>query len=93
MANVTFGTSASIKSPTPSGINLWVRVITISIGVFLAWMLTNDIIPAETQKTVGAILGGILTLINSLAPLFGIEISPTQIVEAKEVTAMDNPSN
>jgi hypothetical protein len=92
MANVTFGTS-SINKPTPSGINLWVRVITVTIGVFLAWMLTNDIIPADLQKTIGAILGGILTLINSLAPLFGINVSPDEKVEAKEVTSMDTPKS
>jgi hypothetical protein len=90
MANVTFGVP-SINKPTPSSINLWVRVITVTIGVFLAWMLTNDIIPADLQKTIGAILGGILTLINSLAPLFGINVSPDQKVEVSEVKAMDNP--
>lgn len=90
MANVTFGTS-SIGKPTPSGINLWVRVITITIGVFLAWMLTNNIIPENAQDVIGAVLGGVLTLINALAPLFGIDISPSQSVEAKGVTSMDNP--
>ncbi len=91
MANVSFGTAASIKAPTPSGINLWVRVITITIGVFLAWMLTNDIIPADIQKNIGAVLGGVLTLINSLAPLFGIDVNPASKVDADKVTAMENP--
>ena len=89
MANVTFGRS-SINKPTPSGINLWVRIITVTIGVFLAWMLTNDIIPAAIQKNIGAILGGVLTLINSLAPLFGIELGSKADVPAEQVTSMDN---
>ncbi len=90
MANVTFGVP-SISKPTPAGINLWVRVITITIGVFLAWMLTNNIIPEHAQDVIGAVLGGLLTLINSLAPLFGIDISSTEQVPIEEVKSMDNP--
>lgn len=89
MANVTFGTS-SIGKPTPAGINLWVRVLTVAIGIFLAWMNTNGLIPEITQDVLNSIGGLLLALINGIAPLFGIDVSPSEKVPASDVTAMDN---
>lgn len=90
MANVTFGTS-SINKPTPSGLNTGVRAATIVIGIFLAWMNTNNLIPEATQNVLNSIGGLILALINGLAPLFGINVSEDAKVPVSEVKSMDNP--
>lgn len=87
MANVSFGLD-QVSNPTPSKLNLWVRVFTIVSGIFLGWMQTNSLIPAHAQNTIGSILGLLLAISNGLAPLFGVEITSNKVPVAK-VTAMD----
>lgn len=91
MANVTFGTG-SIGKPTPSGINLWVRVATITIGIFLLWMPSapSGWFSSATQDGITSLLGLITLMINGLAPLFGIDVPTSGKVPAEEVSAMDN---
>ena len=92
MANVTFGVP-SINKPTPAGINKWVRVATVVIGIFLGWMNTNNLIPETSQDVINSLGGLVLAIINGVAPLFGIDISSTEQVPIEEVKSMDNPKN
>lgn len=77
-----------ISNPTPSIINLWARVITVVCGVFLAWMSTNDIVTPYWNHLLSGILGLVLALTNGLAPLFGVQISQSN-VPTENVTAID----
>lgn len=92
MANVTFGVP-SISKPTPAGINKWVRVATVVIGIFLGWMNTNDLIPENSQDIINSLGGLILAIINGVAPLFGINLSANEQVPQEDIKSMDNPKN
>ena len=92
MANVTFGVP-SISKPTPAGINKWVRVATVVIGIFLGWMNTNDLIPETSQDIINSLGGLILAIINGVAPLFGINLSANEQVPQEDIKSMDNPKN
>lgn len=86
MAQVKFGT-AQIDNPTPSSVNLWVRVFTVAAATFLAWMSTANIIGPNTKDIVTQVLGLLLLMTNGLAPLFGVQLSGN--VPAKDVSAID----
>ena len=86
MATIKFGTN-QINNPTPKGINLAVRIFTITVGAFLGWMQTNTLIYGETQAILGSILGLLLAIVNGIAPLFGIETTQS-VIPKKDVTAM-----
>lgn len=86
---IKFGPDQMSK-PTPSMVNLWVRVYTVTVGVFLGWMVTSPLIGPHAQNTISSILGLSLALVNALAPLFGIQINDNQKVQAKDVSAMED---
>jgi hypothetical protein len=88
MADIKFGTD-QIQNPTPSKINLWVRVFTVVAGIFMGWMSTNNLIGPVSQGIISSILGLLLALVNGLAPLFGVEVSGNTVA-AKDVTAVDS---
>ena len=87
MAQIKFGTS-QVVNPTPSNINLWVRVFTVAAGVFMGWMATADLIGPRTEDVINSILGLLIGLVNGLAPLFGVDIS-SRTVPRDKVTAID----
>lgn len=89
---ILFGTK-QIKNPTPSNINLWVRVFTVAAAIFMAWMATASVIGPNSKDVINQILGLLLGLTNGLAPLFGIELSndSSKKVEVENVSAMDDP--
>lgn len=91
MADIKFGTS-QIKNPTPSRINMLVRVFNVVSGVFMGWMMTvpNGMIGNKTQGYVSSILGLSIALVNGVAPLFGIELD-RKTVPSEQVTAMSEP--
>lgn len=86
MADVKFGTD-QIGNPTPANLNLWVRVFTVTVSVFLAWISTANIVGPHTKDVLTQILGLALALANGLAPLFGVEIVGK--VPAKDVAAIE----
>lgn len=86
MANLKFGRE-QLQNPTPAGINLTVRIFTITAGIFLGWMQTNNIIETHAQSLISSILGLLLALVNGIAPLFGVETSQ-QSIPKDNVTAM-----
>lgn len=88
MADVKFGVD-QVNNPTPSKLNLYVRVFTVVAGIFMGWMLTNNLIPANTQNVISSILGLLLAITNGIAPLFGIDVSSNTKVPISQVTAMD----
>lgn len=88
MGNIKFG-FAHIDKPTPAALNRNVRIITVVLGIFLAWMNTNDIIPESAQHIINSIGGLVLGLINGLSPLFGIEVPKAKEIPVKDVTAME----
>jgi len=71
---IKFGAS-QVSNPTPSRINLWVRVYTVTAGIFLGWMPTTNLIGPITAGHLSGIIGLTLLLANGLAPLFGIELN------------------
>ena len=85
---IKFGT-AQVSNPTPSKINLWVRVYTVVAGIFLGWMTTTNLIGPNTQNNLSSIIGLTLALCNGLAPLFGVDVSGAKYVKAEDVTAME----
>lgn len=89
MANIRFGAN-QISNPTPSRINLIVRIFNVVAGVFMGWMMTtpNGMIGLKTQGYISSILGLAIALVNGIAPLFGIELD-RKTVPADQVTAMD----
>lgn len=87
MAEVKFGTK-QLNNPTPSNINLWVRVFTITAAVFLGWMATASVMGPNTKDIITQVLGLALGLVNGLAPLFGVDIN-SKSVPADQVTAID----
>lgn len=84
---IKFGTS-QVSNPTPSKINLWVRVFTVAAGVFMGWMATASLMGPNTKDILNSILGLLIGLVNGIAPLFGIEIN-TRTVPSDKVTAID----
>lgn len=87
MADVKFGTK-QLNNPTPSNINLWVRVFTVAAGVFMGWMATASVMGPNTKDILNSILGLLIGLVNGVAPLFGIDIT-SKSVPAEKVTAID----
>jgi hypothetical protein len=85
---VKFGTK-QFNNPTPSRINLWVRVFTVAAGVFMGWMATASLMGPNTKDIINSILGLLIGLTNGVAPLFGIDVSGKSI-PGDQVTAMDN---
>lgn len=87
MADVKFGTS-QVNNPTPSGINLWVRVFTVVSGAFITWMAMTNLMGPNTKVEVAGVIGTITTIINGLAPFFGVDIQ-SRSVPTDKVTAID----
>ncbi len=77
-----------INNPTPSKVNLIVRVLTVVIASFLAWMATTDLVNAYWQHLLTGILGLVMSLINGVAPLFGVTVTQSNI-PTETVTAVD----
>ena len=86
MADIKFGTS-QINKPTPAGVNLGVRIFTITGGIFLGWMQTTPLINVHSQATISSILGLLLAITNGIAPLFGVNTTQRSI-PTTEVKAM-----
>lgn len=87
MAEIKFGTG-QLSNPTPSKINLWVRVFTVAAGVFMGWMATSNQMGPNTKDLLNSILGLFLALVNGIAPLFGVDIT-SRSVPTDQVTAID----
>lgn len=87
MANVKFGTK-QVSNPTPASINLWVRVLTVILTTFLAWLATANFIGPNTKDILNGVCSLLLLLANGLAPLFGVQVSGGS-VKAEDVTAME----
>lgn len=89
---IKFGISQA-SNPTPSNINLWVRVFTVAAAIFMAWLATANVVGPNTKDLINQILGLLLTLTNGLAPLFGIQLTngESKKVSVEDVSAMDEP--
>ena len=87
MGQVRFGTD-QLSNPTPSKVNLWVRVFTVAGAIFLGWMATASVIGPNAKDIITQILSLFLLLANGLAPLFGVELSNKK-VDASGVSAID----
>jgi len=89
MANVKFG-AGQVNNPTPSAVNLWVRVYTVTASIFMVWLPTSGVVGPHTAQATCSILSLTLLLANGLAPLFGVKL-PGKTVKAKNVTAVSAP--
>lgn len=88
MAEIKFGWR-QIINPTPAILNRGVRVATVIIAIFMAWMATASIVGPNTKNIWTQILGLILALINGIAPLFGIPLKD-EPVPAKDVASVES---
>lgn len=88
-SKIIFGSRASINSPTPAGVVLWVRVFTVAGSAFLGWMATASVMGPDTKDIVTQILGLALLLANVLSPLFGVDLQGRQSVPAEDVTTIE----
>lgn len=86
---VKFGLG-QMNNPTPAGLNLWVKVATITMGVILLWLPTATFIGANTREITGSILGLLIAVSNGIAPLFGIQVAPNEKIPVADVTAMED---
>lgn len=84
---MAFGLSQRNK-PTPERINVIAKVLTATIGIFIGWTGTNDILPPRLENVLTSILGLVLLLIPVLIPLFGVDV-PTATVPTKDVTSIE----
>ena len=87
MSNVKFGFK-QVARPTPANINRWVRVVTITTAIFMAWMATATLIAPHAKDILNQILGLQMALINGLAPLFGVQLT-VDTVPSAEVAAIE----
>ena len=85
---IKFG-SSQLKNPTPSKINMWVRVYTVVAAIFLGWMATVNFFGPNTKDLLNGVIGLTLALCNGVAPMFGIELNSVNYVKAEDVTAID----
>lgn len=88
MNEIKFG-AGQVKNPTPSKVNFWVRVYTVTSCAFLGWMATANIMGPNTKDLLTQILGLANILVVALSPLFGVEVSGR--VKAEDVTAINKP--
>ncbi len=80
-----------LQNPTPTHINRGVRIITVIIATFIAWMNTSVLIDKPAQEVINSVAGLILGLINGLSPLFGVDIQSGEEVPVSAVSSMDSP--
>lgn len=88
MADMKFGLG-QVRKPTPSKVNMLVKVYMGVAGAFLGWMQTNNFIRPHTQNVVSSLIGLSLLVVPLIAPLFGVDIDDVKSVPAGKVTAMD----
>jgi len=77
------------RNPTPDRVNVLAGVMTGTIGAFIGWTGTNDIIPARQENVITSILGLLLLMIPVIKPLFGVEVNGDTVPKDK-VTSIDN---
>lgn len=82
-----FGTD-QLKNPTPSKVNLWVRIFTVIASAFIGWMQTSNLIGPHSQNAISSLLGLGVTIANLIGPFFGVE-TVGSTVPADKVTAID----
>lgn len=87
MPPIKFGLKQYFGSPTPAGLNRWVRIITVTGTFFIGWMETSNVIGPDSQRQIGSIIGGFVGLINILAPLWGVQVEGS--IPADKVTAVE----
>ncbi len=80
-----------LGKPTPTHINRTVRIITVVLSVFIAWMNTSDLVGKHSQHIINSLSGLIVGLINGLSPLFGVDIQSDGEVPVSAVSAMNTP--
>lgn len=88
MPPIKFGFS-QWKMPTPAIVNLWVRIFTVCAGAFIGWMQTSNMIGPHSQNAISSLLGLGVTIANSLAPLFGVQVT-SDTIKTDQVTAMES---
>ena len=77
-----------INNPTPNWIILSVRIYAIASGIIITWLIGNPIVGPHFREIFISLLGLTSSLVNAIAPLFGIKIdSPT--VPKEQVKAIE----
>lgn len=76
-----------INNPTPQWVILTVRVLSIVLGIIVAWVAQTHLISEGSKGEINLALGSLITFAHLLAPLFGVEID-SATVPTNDVTAV-----
>jgi hypothetical protein len=78
-----------IGKPTPAGLEFWSKIYIGIMGLFLAWMPTNNIVPHHAQDVITPIANLINSIIIFLLPFFGIPVEDKKMVPVEDVKVME----
>lgn len=84
---IKFG-AKQLKNPTPANWSNAINVLSVILGVIIAWLGTANFIPANTSSIIQSICGLFLAIVNGLKPFLGVETTQSD-VPISEVTAMN----
>lgn len=68
-----------LGKPTPAGLEFWAKIYIGVMGLFLAWMPTNNIVPHQAQDIVTPIANLVNSIVIFLLPFFGAEIDQKNV--------------
>lgn len=64
-----------LGKPTPASLEFWAKIYIGVMGLFLAWMPTNNIVPHGAQDIITPIANLINSIVIFMLPFFGAEIN------------------
>lgn len=85
---VIFASQKAFNSPTPAGLNLWIKVITVIAVAFLGWLTTATIMGPHSKDVVTQITSLVVVMLNAVSPFFGVNTTEKS-VPVENVAAMD----
>lgn len=78
-----------LSNPTPASWSSAINVITVILGIIIAWLGTANFIPSNTSSVLQSVGGLILALCNGLKPFLGV-VTTQQNVPIENVSSMDD---
>lgn len=81
-----------ISNPTPSWVNISLKVFSIVTGAIGGWLLGTTVITPTAKAELLGILTTVNGLLHGIAPLFGVDID-AKTVNIDKVTAVDTTSS
>lgn len=82
----------SLNRPTPASFEFWGKIYIGVVGLILAWMPTNDIVPHHVQDVITPLANLFNSIIIFLLPFFGIKTDQEQI-PVQDVKVAEDTTN